>query len=157
MTAASNVVNFTLVPHFFFDCVVGGSTASSTESVHALIDHGSDAVLIDPDLADRLHLRRRKLPVPKEVVMAVGSGKETFMFDEWVPVSIISTDQSWTSRTCRAILAPKLCVPLLLGGPFLSSNSIVIDHEDRTCIDKKSGYNLLNPPHHRAQDLQTAT
>jgi hypothetical protein len=134
------------VPHFFFDCVVGGSTASSTESVHALIDHGSDAVLIDPDLADRLHLCRRKLPVPKEVVMAVGSGKETFMFDEWVPVSIISTDQSWTSRTCRAILAPKLCVPLLLGGPFLSSNSIVIDHEARTCIDKKSGYNLLNPP-----------
>jgi hypothetical protein len=33
-----------------------------------------------------------------------------------------------------------------LGGPFLSSNSIVIDHETCTCIDKRSGYNLLNPP-----------
>ncbi|KIM84433.1 hypothetical protein PILCRDRAFT_6103 [Piloderma croceum F 1598] len=55
-------------------------------------------------------------------------------------------DQVWTSRTCRAILAPNLCVPLLLGGPFLSSNNLVIDHGTRTCIGKNCGYNLLNPP-----------
>jgi len=93
-----------------------------------------------------MHLRRRKLPNPKEVVMAVGDGKEIFTFDEWVPVTIISADQSWTSRTCRAILAPNLCVPILLGGPFLFSNNLVIDHEAHTCIDKSCGYDLLNPP-----------
>jgi hypothetical protein len=43
-------------------------------------------------------------------------------------------------------LAPNLCVPVLLGGSFLALNSIVIDHEFRTCIDKKSGYDLLHPP-----------
>jgi hypothetical protein len=34
----------------------------------------------------------------------------------------------------------------LLGNPFLATNGIVIDHELCTCIDKKSGYDLLNPP-----------
>jgi hypothetical protein len=133
-------------PHFHFDCTVGGSTTSSLENVRALIDPGSDAVLIDPVLTDRLQLCRHKLPAPKEVIMAVGGGNETFTFKEWVPITVVSMDQSWTSRTCRTILAPNLCVPLLLGGPFLSSNSIVIDHKTRTCIDKRSGYDLLNPP-----------
>jgi hypothetical protein len=32
-----------------------------------------------------------------------------------------------------------------LGGPFLFSNSLIIDHETCTCIDKKTGYDLLNP------------
>jgi len=77
--------------------------------------------------------------------MAIGDGKEVFLLDEWVPIMIISSDQSWTLRTCRAILAPNLSVPLLLGGPFLASNSLVIDHELRTCIDKKCGFDLLNP------------
>ncbi|KIM90110.1 hypothetical protein PILCRDRAFT_59595 [Piloderma croceum F 1598] len=63
------------VPHFFLDCSVGSVTASSIKSICALIDHGSDAVLIDPALVDRMQLKRRKLPAPKEVVMAVGNGK----------------------------------------------------------------------------------
>jgi len=137
-----------ILPIFFLDCAVGSSTTSSVISIWALIDHGSDAVLIEPSLADRLGLKRQKLPIPKHIKMVVGTGKrnESFMFDEWVPLSIVSSDQSWTSRTCRAILAPNLCVPVLLGGPFLASNHLVIDHESRTCIDKKSGYDLFNPP-----------
>ena len=78
--------------------------------------------------------------------MAVGGGqKEVFHFEEWVPITIVSTDQSWTSRSCHALLAPNLCVPILLGGLFLACNHIVIDHALRTCIDKVSGYDLLNP------------
>ncbi|KIM83685.1 hypothetical protein PILCRDRAFT_7092 [Piloderma croceum F 1598] len=50
-------------------------TASSIKSIHALIDHGSDAVLIDPVLVDRMQLKHRRLPALKEVVMAVGGGK----------------------------------------------------------------------------------
>jgi hypothetical protein len=46
------------VPHLFFDCLVGGSTASSQISIRALIDHGSDAVLINPIPANKLGLRR---------------------------------------------------------------------------------------------------
>jgi len=78
--------------------------------------------------------------------MAVGKGKkEVFSFDEWVPLTIVSSDQAWISHACRAIPAPNLCVPVLLGNPFLATNGIVIDHELHTCIDKKSGYDPLNP------------
>jgi hypothetical protein len=44
------------------------------------------------------------------------------------------------------IIVPGLCVPLLLGGPFLSFNRLVMDHEDCTCINKSSGYDIFNPP-----------
>ena len=73
-------------------------------------------------------------------------GKETFTFDEWVPVIVKSPDQAWTSCTCWAILVPNLCVPILLGGPFLVINSIVIDHKLHTCIDKKTGFDLFHLP-----------
>jgi hypothetical protein len=135
------------VPHFFLDCSVGGPSAIAEVFVCALIDDRLDSVLINPTYIDRLGLSRRKLPKPKVVMMAVGGGgKEVFSFDEWVPITVVSSDQAWTSRVCRAILAPNLCVPLLLGNPFLATNGIVIDHKLRTCIDKKSGYDLLNPP-----------
>jgi hypothetical protein len=120
------------VPHFYFNCYAGGTAAATELTVRALIDDGSDSVLINPEYADRLGLARRKLPKPKEVLMAVGkSNKEVFSFDEWVPLTIISSDQAWTSHTCKAILALNLCVPILLGNPFLAMNGIVIDHELR--------------------------
>lgn len=39
-----------------------------------------------------------------------------------------------------------LCLPLLLGLPFLSINQIVADFEHHTVIDKNTNYNLLKPP-----------
>ena len=135
------------VPHFFFDCSIGGPSSSAEILVRSLIDHGSDTVLIDPVYINHLGLAHHKLPKPKKVMMVVGQGKkEVFLFDEWVPLTVISANQVWTSHTCRAILAPNLCVPLLLGNPFLATNGIVIDHKLRTCLDKKSSYDLINPP-----------
>jgi hypothetical protein len=78
--------------------------------------------------------------------MAVGGKKEVFVFDEWVLLTIVSTDQQWVSCYCKALLAPHLCIPILLGGLFLSFNSIAVDHKAQTCIDRKTGYDLLNPP-----------
>lgn len=42
-----------------------------------------------------------------------------------------------------AIIAPNLCTPLLLGGPFLQHNGIVIDHQLCTCVVKEANYDLL--------------
>lgn len=64
---------------------------------------------------------------------------------EYVKLSLFSTDQHWQSRAVRAIIAPNLCAPVILGLPFLEVNCIVVDHELRTCIDKTSKYDLLNP------------
>ena len=46
----------------------------------------------------------------------------------------------------RAIVAPKLAYPVLLGGPFLKSNKIVIDHELDLVCAKEDGYQLLPHP-----------
>jgi hypothetical protein len=67
------------------------------ESIQALIYHSCNAVLISPNLTDCLQLCCHKLSVPKEVVMAVDNGKETSTFTEWVLVTVISSDQAWTS------------------------------------------------------------
>ena len=134
-------------PHFFVDVIIGGSSSVSQGDVRALIDHGCNSVLISPDLVDRLKLPRRKLPKPKSVVMAVeGDEKKEIVFREFVQMTVISSDQIWSSRSCRAIIAPNLCAPLILGNVFLAYNHFVIDHELRTCIDKVTGYDLLNPP-----------
>ena len=43
------------------------------------------------------------------------------------------------------VIAPGLCMPVILRLPFLTHNAIVTDHEASTCIDKYSKYDLLNP------------
>ena len=69
--------------------------ASSEVKVSTLIDNGSHSVLISPDLVDCLELTHCPLPVPKEVELAmVGGVKETFAFVDWVPLGIVSSDQS---------------------------------------------------------------
>jgi len=133
-------------PHYKWDCFIGSPSASSEELVSALIDNGSHAVLISPEVADRLGLTHQKLPIPEEVELVMAGGvKDTFMFEDWVPLGIVSSDQAWSSRTVRAIVSPGLCVPLLLSGPFLS-NRLVMDHELHTCIDKSTNFDILNPP-----------
>lgn len=53
----------------------------------------------------------------------------------------------------KSLVTPNLCVPLLLGLPFLMVNCIVIDFECRMAIEKTNGYDLLKPPicRHRKQ------
>jgi hypothetical protein len=65
---------------------------------------------------------------------------------EWVKLSLYDVSNLWSSKTVRAVIAPSLCAPVILGLPFLSHNNIVIDHAARTAIDKTTGFDLLNPP-----------
>jgi hypothetical protein len=70
---------------------------------------------------------------------------------EWVKLHMYDTTGYWHSKTVCTIIAPSLCVPVLLGLPFLTHNNIVINHTAHTAIDKISSFDLLNPvePHHR--------
>ena len=67
------------------------------------------------------------------------------VLENFVILKATSLDQVWTSRRVRALIAPDLCMPIIFGLPFLSYNNIVTDHALRSCIDKRSGYNLINP------------
>jgi hypothetical protein len=133
--------------HLTWPCLLTGPSLNSFERIDALIDHGSHLVLINDEVMNKLGLRRRRLHTSILVNSAfLNSPNSTLSFSEYVLLSPSSLDHDWQSRTIRAIIAPGLVVPLLLGGPFLSHNCLIIDHELWTCISKNSSYNLLNPP-----------
>ncbi|KAG6331633.1 hypothetical protein ID866_7458 [Astraeus odoratus] len=139
------------VPHFYWTCLLDGPNLKTSLSIEALIDHGSHLVLIDDALVKTLGLKRHQLPKPLEVSVAhslnqTASCCETMPLSEYVELSCLSVDSVFHSCTVHAVIAPGLCTPLLLGGPFLSHNHFIIDHELHTCINKDTGYDLLNPP-----------
>ena len=126
--------------HLAWRCRIDGPSVPEPLTVTTLIDNGSHLVLIDERLVRRLGLKRRKLPVPRKARLAMG--EEEVVFSEWVRLKTISEDQKWTARTVGALVAPKLSYPVILGGPFLKSNKIVIDHELDSVIAKDQ-YQLL--------------
>ena len=128
--------------HLEWRCRVDGPSVSEPIAVTALIDNGSHSVLIDEDLVKKLGLRRRRLPSPQRARLAMGT--EEVVFSEWVKLKAFSTDRLWTAKLVRAIVAPNLAYPVILGGPFLQSNKILIDHELGTVTTKDEGF-VLTP------------
>ncbi|KII87828.1 hypothetical protein PLICRDRAFT_73864, partial [Plicaturopsis crispa FD-325 SS-3] len=137
----------TPAPHLYWDCLLDGPGAPAFLATSALIDNACTPVLIRPELATQLGLRRFRLPKPVEVGLAMGSGEvdQRFELQEWVRIQFSSPDHAWVSRSVRAIVAPGLCAPVIIGQSFLSDNSIVIDYQQRSVVDKISDYNLLKP------------
>jgi hypothetical protein len=83
--------------------------------------------------------------MPVELAMPAEGPKHIVFLSEWVKLKLYDPSGAWQSKTVCAIVAPSLCVPVILGGPFLAHNNIVIDHAARTAVDKLSGFDLLNP------------
>ena len=127
--------------HLEWCCRVDGPSVPEPVVVTALIDNGSHSVLIDDRLVTKLGLRRRWLPFPQRARLAMG--EEEVVFTEWVKLWVCSDDQQWTARVVRAVVAPKLAYPILLGGPFLEWNKIIIDHEFGRVTAKDEHYQLL--------------
>ncbi|KIO11021.1 hypothetical protein M404DRAFT_966898, partial [Pisolithus tinctorius Marx 270] len=135
------------VPHLRWPCLLEGPNLTFPLPVKALIDSGSHLVLIDETLVAKLGLRRRPLHKSLHVSVALSSGdREVRSLESYVVLSCLSPDARFRSRSVRAIIAPGLCTPLLLGLPFLSHNQLVVDHALRTCINKDTGYDLMNSP-----------
>ena len=85
------------------------------------------------------------MPKPELVDVAFNNQKSKTELYYYVKLSLTSLDCTWTSLSVKAIITPGLCVPIILGLPWLAHNSIITDHSARTCIDKKTSYDLLNP------------
>jgi hypothetical protein len=109
-------------PHLRWNCLLDGPAVTSPIPVSALIDHGSSLVLIGEELVSKLRLRRRKLTKPLPITLAMSQDKDSVVLSHYVKLACTSLDRVYTSRTVRAIVAPNLCTPLLLGGPFLKHN-----------------------------------
>ena len=65
--------------------------------------------------------------------------------EEYVKLVLQSDHGVWKSGVHKMKVNKGLPFPIILGMPFLSSEQIVIDPDERTAIDKRSGYDLLNP------------
>ena len=71
--------------------------------------------------------------------------KAEIVLQEYFKLKLYDPLNYWQSWTVHVLIPQMLCVPVLLGLPFLVDNNIVIDHTEWTVIDKTSGFNLLNP------------
>ena len=113
----------------------------------SLIDNGVHIVLIRPDLVTELGLPLSLLETPEIVDIALDSptDKSKKTLTHFVNFQLTLLDGVFASWKVSAFVAPGLCMPIILGLPFLEKNKIVYDHKLHTCVHKPSGYNLLNP------------
>ena len=142
-TESQSTVSPISSPHYLWRAHAYG-TADFPLTIDCLLDNVAHLVLIRPETVADLGLPVRKLKVPQCATLAINSVRQTFLLYDYVVVSLSSLNNAWTSRPVRALIAKDLCTNILLGLPFLKHNSIVIDHELDTVIDKKTGFDLLN-------------
>ena len=135
--------------HFVWKCNVDGPLVDFPVTTSALIDNGAHLVLIRPQLVAQLGLTVFDLLEPEQVDVAFDSSnkkKTKQLLTSYVRLSVTSTDGSFKSKPVYAVIAPGLCMPIILGLPWLEHNEIVCDHAARSCVVKSSNYNLLHPP-----------
>ena len=82
--------------HLEWRCQIDGPSMSKPLVITTLIDNSSHSVLIDETLVARLRLRRRRLPSPQRVRLAMG--EEVVEFSEWVKLQASSIDGQWTAQ-----------------------------------------------------------
>ena len=113
----------------------------------SLIDNSAHLVLICPEVANELRLQCHPLKKPEIVSVTIKDGKKKkkMTLYHFVKFTVTSMDNIWTSKVIHALVASGLCMPIILGLPFLIHNNIVTNHAECSCVDKKTGYNFLNP------------
>lgn len=123
--------------------------STSLRALPMLIDTGSPTVLIRDSVVSAHHLRRRPLPTPYRMGNAWNSG--LCEATEFVKLRLSSPCSTWFSKSVRAIVVPHLCAPVILGLPFLQSNSLVFDASASppSLVHKPSSIDILHIPEPR--------
>lgn len=136
--------------HFIWKCNVdSGPTVDFPVAAHALIDNGAHIVLIRPQLVEQLKLPIYALDEPEEVDVAIDTSckkKQKQILSSFVVLRVTSRDNAFLAKPVRALITPGLCMPVILGLPWLEHNKIVTDHAARSCIVKDLNYDILHPP-----------
>jgi hypothetical protein len=79
-----------------------------------------------------------------ELALKEQGSKEVELY-EYCKLSLYDPSGAWSTHTVKALIAPGLCSPVILGLPFSELNKIVVDHELQTVISKLGNFDLLNP------------
>lgn len=139
--------------HFIWKCRVDNPADCISVKARALIDSGAHMVLIRPDLVTRLNLASHPLKKPEQVNVALGSADQITQLTHFVIISLSSLDLCFRLKPLHTVIAPGLCMPIILGLPFLCINRITCNYAERTCLVTTMipQYNLLNVSHERNQ------
>jgi hypothetical protein len=131
--------------HFVGTCQLTNATDRVSLKAKALIDSGAHMVLIHPDVVERLAIPTFLLHTPEQVSVAMGAQTHVDQLTHYVIIEPASLDGIFTSHRIHAVIALGLCMPIILGLPFLTMNNIVCNYAERTCIATKCDppYNLL--------------
>ena len=145
LKADSEFVAPMMVPHMFWH-----ASASPPDSLpiqfDCLLDIGSHLVIIHEQLVKDMNLRCHKLQKPIISELAIQpNGPKVLEFHNFVKLKLYDYSGAYIAKTVWAVISPTLCAPVLLGLPFLKHNSIIIDVDCCTTIDKKNNSDLLNP------------
>ena len=134
------------VPHLFW-CTSYSPVGDLPITFNCLLDVGSHLVIICEDLVNKfkLHCKRLRTPIFTKTAMH-NDQKNVIEFGEFVKLQLYNASGQYISKYVHAVISSSLCVPILLGLPFLKHNSIVSDVDMNTAIDKYNGFDLLNPP-----------
>ncbi|KAF8984756.1 hypothetical protein BDQ17DRAFT_1393824 [Cyathus striatus] len=138
------------LPHMcaVFD-MTGPSISDFPISVTSLLDIGCPSIVISLSLIDKLGLRCCPLPTSEDNLSSLT--QHPLCCSEYVKIILTSGKGAWKSRAVKAKVNIGLPVPLILGMPFLSAEHIVIDINAHMAIDKRNGYDIVNPVIHPAR------
>jgi hypothetical protein len=133
--------------HFIWKYTIDSPLLEFPLKLSSLVDNGCHLVLIRPDIVEHLGLPILTLKTLEIIDVAIKDckRKKKMELKMFVILSTTSLDQQWQSKCVCTIIASNLCMPIIFGLPFLSHNGIVTDHTLCSCIDKTTGYNLINP------------
>ncbi|KAF4600636.1 hypothetical protein EYR38_005279 [Pleurotus pulmonarius] len=136
--------------NLFWSCHLSAPSRSHLPAVtvKGLIDDGSSVVLIKESLVTRLKLPTFKAADPFVCQAAFSGSQDSLSLSSYVKIQPVSLDGRFSSRPLRAFVSPSLVTDLILGLPFLNSNSLLVDHGRNSCIvklDNQSSYDLLHP------------
>lgn len=136
------------VPHMFWH-----ASASQPDSLSlqfdCLLDVGSHLMIICDQLVNDINLCCHKLqePIISKLVMQP-DGPKILEFREFIKLKLYDSSGVYVAKAICAVISAILCMPVLLGLPFLKHNNIVIDVESHTAIDKINNFDLLHPQLH---------
>ena len=120
--------------HLIWTCQVNNPTDHISVKTLALIDSGTHMVLICPDLVKHLNLVSQPLEQPERINIALSSTDQIDELTHYTIIDPASLDNQFCSLTLHAVIAPGLCMPIILGLPFLYMNKVVCDYASQSCL-----------------------
>jgi hypothetical protein len=114
--------------HFIWTCHLNNVTDRLSLKMKALIDGGAHMVLIHPDIVTRLALPTFPLEKPEQVNIAMGSPNQIEQLTHYIIIEPASLDGLFILHCIHAVIAPGLCMSIILGLPFLCTNKIVCEY-----------------------------